>query len=138
MYFTAHSSSNLAVDCCGSVNEIIAPSNLDDGDRYLRWGDIELFAFRPGGKVSLKARVDYIGLKGSTPSNIKSKSIPLWLLPLSLTAQVGLRQPVTLGFIEKAFESISGWSDIQTLRPGPDGSRIFIKEDDLSKPVSHL
>ena len=49
---------NLAMDCCGRISEIIAPRNLDDGDRCLRWGDIELYAFRHKGRVSLRARVD--------------------------------------------------------------------------------
>jgi len=83
-----------------------------------------LYAVRLDGRVTLQAKVQCKGLKGSTLARNKPKTISLWLLPLELAAEDTLRQLVTLLLINDVFEIIKSWNDFEALDPGPDGTLV--------------
>lgn len=67
---------NLAVDCCGRVGELVAPGNVNDGDKCLRCGHVEFFAFPVNGKIEILAKVTYIGVKALELIHTAAKDHP--------------------------------------------------------------
>ena len=130
---------NLAVDCSGRISELLVTGGKLCNGRCLRWKDVEVYAFHlPDGMITLKASIRYAGLKGTTGlDDHRAKVIPLRLMPLHLAAEDSLRQLVTLAIIDDVFEVVKSWKDIQSLLPGPHGSRVEIKETALEMPVSY-
>lgn len=129
---------NLAVDCCGRVSELVAPGSISNGDKCLRWGHVEFFAFQVNGMVEISAKVAFAGLKGPGIDSKRHKTIPLRILPLELAAEDSLLQLITIGLIDGVFENISSWSDFDNLMPGPSGTRISLRESVKVKPVRAL
>ncbi|KAJ9641412.1 hypothetical protein H2199_005382 [Coniosporium tulheliwenetii] len=125
----------MATDCCSRVSELIAPGNPQNGDKCLRWSHVELFAFQEEAGITLMAKITYEGLKGRGIDLTRRKVIPLRLLPLELAAEDTLFQLIIVGLIDQVFENVSFWKDIEELRPGPNGTRVRIKDSESGMPV---
>ncbi|KAJ9649484.1 hypothetical protein H2199_000259 [Coniosporium tulheliwenetii] len=127
---------NLAVDCCGRIGEILRGGHKKaNPTKYLRWSHVKLYAFNEDGKTVLRALVAFSNLKSATIETNKTKTIPLRLLPLHMTAQDTLRQLVILGLIDGVFENVRCWADFDNLDPGEHSTLIKMSDSEMLKPV---
>lgn len=126
----------LAVDCSGRVGEFVASSSKKRHTTYLQWRHATFMAFRTPAGITLRGTLRFDDLKSPTFEPDKKKTIPLRLLPLELASEDSFRMLIILGLIDKVFEGLTGWGDIQKLNPGPNGTRVMIKQSALDLPVS--
>ena len=137
---------NMMLDCSSRISELLRPClSNDDWEAYKKerkdhlftWGHVELFAF-PGVdcRVELRARLTYSGLKNTGQKGNKTKVIPIRLLPLYMAAEDTLRWLLILGLIDKVFEGVSSWADLEAVQPSQHGTSIRIKKSMLATPVS--
>jgi hypothetical protein len=137
---------NMMLDCSSRISELLRPAlSNDDWEAYKKkgkdnlftWGRVELFAF-PGVdcRVELRARLTYCGLKNTGQKGNKIKVLPIRLLPLYMAAEDTLRWLLILGLIDRVFEGVSSWADLEAVQPSQHGTRIPIKKSMLANPVS--
>jgi hypothetical protein len=93
-----------------------SPGSADPGlgDRHLRVGDIDLYAFSgtdaAADDVVLEAKLSFKCLKGSGADPTGHKTIPLKFLLLEMAAEDTLRILITLQLIDDVFRS---WCDVK-------------------------
>jgi hypothetical protein len=107
-----------------------------DNNKHLKWSQVSFYAFPTPAGVTVRANIAFEDVKNNKLDPNKHKTIPLRLLPLSLTAENSLRMLLVLGFIDGAFENLTCWDDIQNLHPGSSGAEIRLKSSALKLPVS--
>ena len=127
----------LLIDYAGRVSEFIAHGKIRYRQKMLRWCHTSFYAFCTPGGIVLKASVRFNDLKNTVFDPSKHKTIPLRFLPLELAAEDSLRLLITVAFIDRVFENLHSWEDIQNLNPGPDGTLVRIKESALLLPVCY-
>lgn len=140
----------LQVDCSSRISELVMPSmSTKDMKMYsekhpektFRWSGVEVFAFPnqgPGGRVTLRARLTFYGIKDVTRKGFREKTIPLRLLPPGYVAEDSLFWLVTLGLIDGVFANISTWDSIERLQPGEKGLMLPVKAAFRDCPVSSI
>ncbi|KAG6354360.1 hypothetical protein INS49_004377 [Diaporthe citri] len=140
----------LSIDCSTRLSELVMPSlstkntaayKTQHKDKLFTWSCVEMFAFKDEGhqNVYMQARITFKDLKkpfGLGPN--LTKTIPLRLLPPEYAAEDSLFWLVILALIDDVFVSVSSWSDINRLRPGPNGMKIHIKGSMMQVPVFRI
>ncbi len=137
---------NMLLDCSNRISELLRPSLSNNDwevykkerkDNLFTWGRVELFAF-PGVdcRVELHARLTFSGLKNTGQKGNKIKVIPIRLLPLYMAVEDTLRWLLILGLIDRVFEGVSSWADLEAVQPSQHGTSIPIKKSMLATPVS--
>lgn len=150
------------IDCSARVSDLLMPSmskeaiskyKIEHKEKIFTWGCVEIFAFNneqetmaataamPTGRshrVFVQARLSFRSIKDTKNKGYRLKTIPLRLLPPTHAAEDSLFWLIVLGLIDGVFDGVSSWSDIEQLRPGPNGLRIRIKHGWKDTPVSYV
>ena len=130
---------NILVDSCGRIGEVL-PTTRTQEEQCLHWEDVE-FWVKPSSdptsdlKVELYGRLTFRWLKGHRNDPETHKVIPLSLLPPHRAFEDTLRQLIYTAIVERHFQDITAWSDIESLHPAKYGQMIPIKRSSLKLPV---
>lgn len=147
----------LQIDCGARVSDLLMPSmskeamgkyKIEHKEKIFTWGCVEIFAFNSeqetmaatgrSHRVYVQARLSFRSIKDTQNTGYRLKTIPLRLLPPTHAAEDSLFWLIVLGLIDGVFDGVSSWSDIEQLRPGPNGLRIRIKHGWKDTPVSYV